>query len=176
MKKLFKLGFTLIELLIVIAIIGILSGLIITNVQGVRERARDARRKSDLSSLRQALRLYYNDTGSFPLSSSYAIAGCGSFASPATCTWGTGTFAVNNGGNVSTYMSNLPYDPGSSASAPITYKYVSDGDTYIIVAKLENLSDQDIADSQARCPTSYPSYQSGDSDANVLEDYAVCEE
>ena len=176
MKNFLKQGFTLIELLIVIAIIGILSGLIITNVQGIRERARDSRRKTDLGSLRQSLRLYYNDAGSFPLSSSYVIQGCGSFASPSTCAWGTSAFAVNNGGNVTTYMSKLPYDPSSSTAVPITYKYVSDGDTYVIVAKLENLSDQDIADSQSRCPTSYAAYRSGDPGSNILEDYAVCEE
>jgi prepilin-type N-terminal cleavage/methylation domain-containing protein len=176
MKNLLKKGFTLIELLIVIAIIGILSGLIITNVQGIRERARDSRRKTDLNSLRQSLRLYYNDAGSFPVSSNYALQGCGSFGSPATCNWGTSPFAVSNGGNTTTYMSMLPYDPSSSTAVPITYKYVSDGDTYIIVAALENLSDQDIADSQARCPNTYSAYHSGDSGSDTEEDYAVCEE
>ena len=66
LKSKLSLGFTLIELLIVIAIIGILAALIMTNVQGVRERARDSRRKADLSALKTSLRLYYNDQKIFP--------------------------------------------------------------------------------------------------------------
>lgn len=168
-------GFTLIELLIVIAIIGILSGLIISNVQGVRERARDSRRKTDLNAIQQALRLYYNDAQSFPTSSSYNIVGCGSFAAPSTCAWGTSSFAVTNSGNTTTYMSKLPYDPSSSSTAAITYAYSSNGSTYILAAELENLSDQDIADSQARCPNTYPAYHAAAS-SDSTRDYVVCEE
>lgn len=59
-------GFTLIELLIVIVIIGILSTLVIANFVGVRARARDAQRKTDLSQIRTALQLYYSDNGEYP--------------------------------------------------------------------------------------------------------------
>ena len=59
-------GFTLIELLVVIAIIGILASIIIVSLIGVRERARDARRKSDLRSLRTALELYYGKNKKYP--------------------------------------------------------------------------------------------------------------
>lgn len=77
MKNWLKKGFTLIELLIVIAIVGILTALVTTNLQGARSRARDVRRKSDLRGIEQALRLYYNDNNRFPLSStSYEINGC----------------------------------------------------------------------------------------------------
>ena len=54
-------GFTLIELLIVITIIGTLAGLLFTNFSGARERARDSKRKSDVTQMKNALRLYYND-------------------------------------------------------------------------------------------------------------------
>ena len=53
-------GFTLIELLVVISIIGILSTLLMANVGGVRERARDAQRKSDINQIQKALELYKN--------------------------------------------------------------------------------------------------------------------
>lgn len=148
MNKLLKKAFTLIELLIVIAIMGILTALITSNLQSARSRARDARRKSDLNSVQQALRLYYSDHQSFPLT--------------AEVTWGSPLTDVNG----TVYMNILPYDPTSSTTTPVSYSYTSaTGASYIIVANLENLSDPDIADSQLRC-----------SGPNGVSDYIVCEE
>src|SRR5690348_7093470 len=62
----FQKGFTLVELLIVIAIIGILSTLLMTNFIGVRQRARDAQRKADVRQIQSALELYRADNGSYP--------------------------------------------------------------------------------------------------------------
>jgi len=59
-------GFTLIELIVVISIIGVLSTLIINNLNDARARARDAKRKQELSGLKTALRLYYNDYQTYP--------------------------------------------------------------------------------------------------------------
>jgi len=66
MKK--RKGFTLIELLVVISIIGVLTTVLVMNFVGTRERARDAQRIQDLNSLKSALRMYYNDHQSYPLS------------------------------------------------------------------------------------------------------------
>jgi len=160
-----KRGFTLIELLIVITIIGILAALVLVNVQGVRERARDARRKSDLVSIKSALRLYYNDHKLFPSSTSGNIVGCDG----ATCSWGTSRFATGS----TVYMNTLPSDPSNSASNPsATYAYhqISD-DSYVLIAILENESDPDISDSQDRCSTPYTSYNGKDPE----HDYVLCE-
>ena len=152
MMNLIKKGFTLIELLIVIAIIGIMVALILPNLAGARERARDARRKADLNSVQTALRLYYNDAGAFP----------------ATLTWNS---SLKSADNVTTYMALLPIDP-SSSSTNILYNYSpSAGGGYIVVAVIENASDPDIAPSHARCPETYAAY-SGKS----ATDYVVCEE
>ena len=132
-------GFTLIELLIVIAIIGILASLIIANVQGVRQRARDARRKSDLDAVQTALRLYYNDNKSFPAT--------------AAVVWGN---PLQSGSTV--YLSQLPSDPSLSGGNPnYIYTQVS-SDSYTLRATLENASDPDIAESQARCGGSSTQY------------------
>lgn len=169
MMHLLKKGFTLIELLIVIAIIGILAAFMTTNLQGARARARDVRRKSDLSTIVQSLRLYYNDAKRFPSSdSSYAIMGCGTLAAPSACSWG-GSFATDT----SIYVSTIPQDPSSTIASPIDYQYYSPSDDQVlIVAELENASDLDIADSQSRCTNLYTQFTG----TKTTTDYVVCME
>ncbi len=61
-----KRGFTLIELLVVIGIIGILSGIIIPNLNTAKESGRDAKRVADIKNIQVALALYYNDNLKYP--------------------------------------------------------------------------------------------------------------
>ena len=164
MKHFFKKGFTLIELLVVIAIIGILSSLIFTNLVSARERARDARRKSDLEAVGQALRLYYNDNQAFPTSTNNAITGHA---------WGS---AFTNAAGTTTYMNLLPSDPSSTPTATKYYDYYSspaNTDNYLLVASLENGSDPDIATSQSRCSSLYSSYKSAGGPSTAT-DYLLC--
>lgn len=133
-----KKGFTLVELLVVVSIIGILTTLVVANLNSARERARDASRKSDLRNIQTALRLYYNDIGSFPAASAGDIVGC-----DGPCTWG-GTWS--QAGVV--YMNTLPNDPLTDQ----TYSYTSDplNDTFTLTACLENASD-DKCTADANC-------------------------
>ena len=55
-------GFTLIELLVVVAIIGVLATIVLSSFSDTRARARDARRKSDLHQIRNALYMTDNPT------------------------------------------------------------------------------------------------------------------
>lgn len=164
-----KFGFTLIELLIVIAVIGILATMIMANLQGVRERARDARRKGDLDAIKVALRLYYTDQRSFPTNTVDGnINACGAVGTP--CTWGTSTFNIGT----TTYMNKLPLDPSSTSTSSRTYRYYrANTDSYVIAATLENGSDPDIAESQLRCATPYASMPLTLKDS--AKDYLVCE-
>lgn len=72
-----------------IAVIGLLSSVILVNLQGARAKARDSRRMQDLSQIATALLLYYDDNGNYIESGS----GCG---------WGgngTGWFNYVDGSN-----------------------------------------------------------------------------
>ena len=59
-------GFSLLELLVVISIIAVLTAVLTANFMGMRERARDAQKIQDLTSLKNALRMYYNDNQYYP--------------------------------------------------------------------------------------------------------------
>ena len=59
MKK--QKGFTLVELLVVVAIIGILAAIALVYLPLARAKARDAKRVSAVSDLKNVLELYYND-------------------------------------------------------------------------------------------------------------------
>lgn len=125
-------GFTLIELLVVISIIGILSTLLLSNLQGARARARDVQRKSDLKQVKTALRMYYNDNQSYPSGSGNIGQGCDG----GSCDWGTSLFG-ETGGTV--YMKLLPQDPLGSPSS--YYYHQIDSDSFNLYACLENKSD-----------------------------------
>lgn len=59
-------GFTLVEMLVVLFIISMLVALITPNLIGARDRAKDAAKREEMTSLKNALRLYYNDYKSYP--------------------------------------------------------------------------------------------------------------
>lgn len=127
-----KKGFTLIELLVVIALLGVMSVLVIPSFNGSLRKSRDTKRKTDLAQIAKALEVYYNDAGSYPVSSNGKIQ-----VGTSTIDWGS---AFSNGSVV--YMTKLPKDPRSSS-----YWYVSLGGTtptgYYLMAQLENTSDPD---------------------------------
>ena len=126
-------GFTLIELLVVVSLIGILATLIMANLNATRGRARDSQRKSDIRNIQTALRIYYNDEGQYPTSSSGRIVACGSGST--ACDWGD-TFS----NTAQTYMSVMPIDPLPDRKYLYTYDAVND--EYTLETCLENDSDQ----------------------------------
>jgi len=125
----YKKGFTLIELLIAIAIIGILSSFLLSNYVGVRQRARDGVRKSDLRQVQSALELYRSDQGNYPSS----LPSCGSSLQDASVP-------------PVVYMKKIPCDPSSTNTTLISYTYSYNGTTltYTLTACLENSNDSQV--------------------------------
>ncbi|MCK4918449.1 MAG: prepilin-type N-terminal cleavage/methylation domain-containing protein [Candidatus Pacebacteria bacterium] len=84
MKKSDK-GFSLIELLIVIAIMGILSAVVLSSLGTARQKARDARRLSDVKDAAKIL-VIASDTGGIPVTGCIAadaiLATCGNTDTP----------------------------------------------------------------------------------------------
>lgn len=102
-----KKGFTLIELLVVIAIISILTAFLMSNFVGVRQRGRDAERKSDLRQIQSALEMYRADQGYYPDTSDLSTCG--------------GQFVFGS----TVYMQKIPCDPQSSSGNSVPYVYVA---------------------------------------------------
>jgi len=130
-------GFTLIELIVVIAIIGILAAFLTVNYITVRQRARDAQRKSDLRQIQSALELYRSDQENYPT----VLQACGN---PFSFT--------NASGTTTTYMTKVPCDPTNAT--PYTYIYTPGPpgcdnsvnnycSTYTILSCLENPNDSE---------------------------------
>lgn len=130
-----KTGFTLIELLVVIAIIGVLTAVLLVNLVGIRERAADTKKKSDLTQMKSALRLYYNDTQSYPGSSGSSIVACNGVA----CSVGD----EMNDASGTVYIKSVPdYS---------FYSVTGDGEGYAVGVLLTNLSDQEAINSATKC-------------------------
>lgn len=118
-------GFTLVELLIVVSIIGILSTLLTANFIGVRQRSKDAHRKSDLRQIQSALELYRSDQGSYP-------------ATVSNCTCSGSACLMSPDCSTSIYLQKVPVDPNGGS-----YTYTSNGTTYTVIACLENANDSE---------------------------------
>lgn len=124
----FKKGFTLIELMVVVLIVGLLSGLIVVNVNNSRISARDARRIADLDTIRTAIEMYASvNKGKYP-----TVAGA-VYSIPTSTQWiSTDPPLVPN------YIPVLPADPINGTVNTIEYKYGyitnADGTNYKLVA------------------------------------------
>ncbi len=148
-------GFTLIELLVVIAIIGILAALITVAFGGVRQRGRDAKRKSDLSTLSKTLQLF-NDSKvgneHFPITDSTLSPTISMDAAKGQDVFSNSTIAQTpDSGSIKSLLTQFvagagtfPNDPRYDATKindVYQYRYASNGQVFVLFATLEASSD-----------------------------------
>lgn len=137
-------GFTLIELLVVISIIGMLAGVVLVATTGMRAKARDSRRKTDITQIRKALDLYYAKYEVYPRAGA--------------CAYGTNCYVYSTSGpnwipalTAESFFASVPVDPVNNLSGPWTtghYSYSygnvsTDGQKFDLTTQLENTGDPD---------------------------------
>lgn len=118
--------------MVVIAVLGILASIAVTNVSGAQASARDAQRKADLSSYHLAIQRYYAANAIYPVGDDFN--GYKDVSAPPT-----GIFRSDGALVTSGYMAQAIPDPSSQVNPDLHYRYLTDsrGFTYVLYARLE---------------------------------------
>ena len=130
-------GFTLVELLVVIGIIGILSTMAVVSLNSARGKARDAKRVYDVKQLQTALELYFEDQGSYPITSGTITLGAGTNCNTHACTCLDASGFTDSCTPQNAYMAQVPTAPTVPAGAAYTYRSSGSGNNYVISLNLE---------------------------------------
>lgn len=122
-----KSGFTLIELLVVVAIIGVLATVILASLGSARDKAREARYKSEIKNMQTALEMYRLDNDTYPVRG-YWSGICSSFGSRGDT--GSNGWVPNLAPD---YIPVLPLIPDSSSTICNGYVYMGGSDGYVLL-------------------------------------------
>ncbi len=152
-KKLSK-GFTLIELLVVIAIIGILAALVLVALGNARDKANDARVKSNIGQLRTLAEVYYDSNDA-----SYAgLDTCFDSPDSSNCVGGIEDSVTSLRSDLASAVGTtaLDFDTNASSSAfCISSNLKTSTDSYICVDSSGEFTESATAtcgDSATACP------------------------
>jgi len=121
-------GFTLIELLVVIAIIGILAALVLVALGNARDKANDARIKSNIGQMRTIAEIIYDSNGA-----SYTVASAGDVG---TCFTTPGATACTNV-DIQDSVTTLRTDTANAAGSITAF---SDASNFCIESVLNDLT------------------------------------
>ena len=165
-----KKGFTLIELMVAISIVAIISTIAFTSFTQSQMRARDLKRKQDLHSIAVALELFYQVNRRYPCSGAGNVAWIFSSSTSWLVDSNAGTCGGSNTSIAPRYIAALPKDPlednttgvGSTNRnyayySPDTVAGCTPGQSYALVTHLENATDPDRLQQNARslCGTAF---------------------
>lgn len=117
-------GFTLIELLVVVAIISLLAAIVLVGLQNSRQKARDAKRLSDMTQMNTALELYFASYKGYPSATSGVPNG---LQPDFAATLPTAPNPAD--GDCAALTLPAPVPAGIAAN---TYYYVPSGTTYVV--------------------------------------------
>jgi prepilin-type N-terminal cleavage/methylation domain-containing protein len=144
MNKKVTSGFTLIELLVVIAIIGILAALVLVALGNAREKAQDARIKSDIAQLRTLAEVIYDAANASYDNGTIAVDSC--FSGPTAANCGSAEVAAS--------VTSLRTDINTAAGANLTSAGAT-ANTYCVSAPLASANGQHVCvDSTGETSTS----------------------
>ena len=136
-------AFTLIELLMVIAIIGVLSGIVLVRLDSMRTKGRDAKRVSEIRQLQNALELFYSVHSRYPYSGQCGATSPNSgWSNSVECLSGD-KWVRDSSYDLSGLISDDPIDPINQLNWPrgayyyYSRNYGGDGQWYMIVYSLE---------------------------------------
>lgn len=121
----------MIELLVVMAIMGILTIITVSQFGTAQKKARDAQRKTDLSSVSKALLMYYADYNVFPPETG---------TEPGQIDLLTGASFTDSSGYL--YMKVMPKE-NKLTNCPYRYLVSDDQKEYAVLGCLENIEDKD---------------------------------
>lgn len=165
-------GFTFIELAVSIAIIGVLSAVILSSVNGARKSGRVAQRVGDIKRVQAALDLYYAKNRSYPSTG-------GSTSWRSTCpAWGSLNkdnviMDVNTSVKlVPTYLTVMPEDPqrGSAGTNQNCYLYTSNGTDYaFLIHDVTDLSNGSAGATYAKYPELIDPARDSGASASVVD-------
>ena len=137
-----KKGFTLIELLVVIAIIGLLSSLAVVSLNNARNKAQDARVKSDLKQVSTAMELFFSEDGVYPgngaapgaclLEANAMTDDVDDTANPDAMCCGSGTDLTTTVGTPQLILNAIPCHPVSTSN----YVFEGNGTSYCVSGDL----------------------------------------
>lgn len=139
-------AFTLVELLVVMAIIGVMASIVIVNLSKSTRLSRDTKRKTDIAELRKGLKLYFDQTKTYPPTMADNGTGWdnsldGSFIQP----------LINLG-----FLKTAILDPRNTGPYYYSYRYYNAGDTscgksfYVLGARTFEV--EDSVPSTFACP------------------------